>query len=494
MKILLIAENPITEEEERKLCSLPIVFGRDVTQLPDKIDGKTTTPIILNDGDKKISRFHGLIRESQNQVIFEDRSTNGSILNGKKILKTSRPINNGDILEFGTYSISLILTQPETILEEKRSTLFTDVTDATIYSPAEESSVPEDDSTIYFNPQTDLIESQSHLSESPKFAETDTFPPANFIEQNLVSISSLRETNLPIEEKEYVSLGGGLGSFVFVDHLRVAGVSSEKIAVVGLNSVPYKRYERLLNNCQIPRYKRIRSGSDSCPDNLWGWPGYAIREAWNAILSINVIEAIGFLWQVFAEPILADTYTPRADDVFKSIDKEAERISWQKMFRMGSIRSIRKTDDGRYCVAYSATTPEKSDRHFLIGKFVHLCTGYPALKLLDDLRQYRETTGDLKSVVQGYEPHSEIYQQLERKGGTVILRGSASSNILRMSPPPCCLGPVIGLKFPVIFYLSLGKTKFKTFSWSSVKMNNFEIRILFMNKIKTIHNLRGNDS
>lgn len=29
-----------------------------------------------------------------------------------------------------------------------------------------------------------------------------------------------------------------------------------------------------------------------------------------------------------------------------------------------------------------------------------------------------------QSVVQGYEPHDHVYEQLERKGGTVIIRGS----------------------------------------------------------------------
>ncbi|MCH2247772.1 MAG: hypothetical protein MK111_24620, partial [Crocosphaera sp.] len=190
------------------------------------------------------------------------------------------------------------------------------------------------------------------------------------------------------------------------------------------NAVPYARYERLLNNCQIPRYKRIRSGSDSCPDNIWGWPGYAIREAWRDVFKGNLSAAFSYLWQVFAEPILADTYTPKADDVFKSIDLEGKRIGWNKIFYQGSIRSIRKTDDGRYCIAYSDSKPGHSDHRFLLAKYIHIATGYPALKLLPDLQGYRDTTGDLKSVVQGYEPHSHVYEYLESNGGTVIIRGS----------------------------------------------------------------------
>ena len=61
-----------------------------------------------------------------------------------------------------------------------------------------------------------------------------------------------------------------MGSFVWVDMLRIAGVKPENIKVLSVQDKPYKRYESLLRNCQIPRYKRIRSGSDSCPDNIWG--------------------------------------------------------------------------------------------------------------------------------------------------------------------------------------------------------------------------------
>ncbi|MBE9221961.1 hypothetical protein IQ215_04545, partial [Cyanobacterium stanieri LEGE 03274] len=250
------------------------------------------------------------------------------------------------------------------------------------------------------------------------------FPPHEIFKEEKISLGALQKTSLPIKEVTYVSIGGGLGSFAYVDHLRIAGVPKEKIAVIGLNSLPYGRYERLLRNCQIFRYKRIRSGSDSCPDNLWGWPGYALREAWQELLSGHLNQAFTCLWQVFAEPVLADTYTPIADNVFHSIDRETQRIGWPQIFSQGSARAIRKTEDGRYCIAYSASKFGQTDHRFIIADFVHICTGYPALKLLPDLQRYRDNTGDLKSVVQGYEPHDHVYEQLEKKGGTVIIRGS----------------------------------------------------------------------
>ena len=420
MELQLITQNSVTEEQEQEIFSLPIVLGREMAQLPTEWENKNATPIVLFDASNQISRFHAVIKESNNQIIVEDKSSNGTIINNKKIIKQSQHIRDGDVIQIGNYSITVASLSIGTKISSGNSTIFnpnSQIVSASVQQQNIRSS------TILFNPETDEIE---HSPNSPVHSANPqtSFPPPEIFSDERVSVSALQRTNLPILESIYASLGGGLGSFVYVDHLRIAGVSSENIAVVGLNPVPYARYERLLNNCQIPRYKRIRSGSDSCPDNIWGWPGYAIREAWRDVFKGNVSAAFTYLWQVFGEPILADTYTPKADDVFKSIDVEIKRIGWNKIFYQGSIRSIRKTDDGRYCIAYSDSKPGHSDHRFLLAKYIHIATGYPALKLLPDLQGYRDTTGDLKSVVQGYEPHSHVYEYLERYGGMVILRGS----------------------------------------------------------------------
>jgi hypothetical protein len=62
--------------------------------------------------------------------------------------------------------------------------------------------------------------------------------------------------------------------------LRGSGVRAEHIGVVGNYPTPHGRYQRLCVNSQIPAHERLRSNSDSCPDNIWGFPGYAAREAW----------------------------------------------------------------------------------------------------------------------------------------------------------------------------------------------------------------------
>ncbi|ELR99598.1 FHA domain-containing protein [Gloeocapsa sp. PCC 73106] len=411
MDIQIITQNLETQAQEQQTFSLPVVIGREITELPNKIEEQDATPLVLIDSSNQISRFHALIKYDQTQVLLEDRSSNGTLLNEEKILKQSRPLKNGDILKIGIYTLTINIQLP-TILNPE-PTILVSPTQPPITSS----------STIIFNPETDLLEFQTIIPSSP-VTGSGGFPPAHIFQNELISVEALRETSIPIEEKIYVSLGGGMGSFVWVDMMRIAGVTSEQIAVIGLNPVPYARYERLLRNCQIPRHKRIRSGSDSCPDNIWGWPGYALRESWRDLLSGKIASSLGYLWQVFSEPVFADTYTPYGDNVFNSMVREKQRISWDQMFRQGSIRSIRKTQDGRYCIAYSASGPEHSDYRFLLTHYVHLCTGYPALKLLPDLQKYREETQDLKSVVQGYEPHDHVYEKLEKDGGTIILRGS----------------------------------------------------------------------
>ena len=173
-------------------------------------------------------------------------------------------------------------------------------------------------------------------------------------------------------------------------------------------------------NSQIPLYERLRSNSDSCPDNIWGWPSYALREAWRDFTKGQIKSAAKYLWQVFAEPTFAETYTPRSGNVFDSIDREVKRIGWNQIYRYGRVRAIRKTDDGRYCVAYSRGP---GNHAFLVSRYLHLATGYPAIQFLPDLQAYREKYQDFKSVVNAYEAHDHVYQQLEQQGGTVLIRG-----------------------------------------------------------------------
>ncbi|MDQ3054563.1 MAG: hypothetical protein M3R66_12350, partial [Actinomycetota bacterium] len=56
--------------------------------------------------------------------------------------------------------------------------------------------------------------------------------------------------------------------------------------------------------------------------------------------------------------------------------------------------------------------------------YVHVAVGYPGLKFLPDLQDYRHRHRDFSRVVNAYESHEHIYDQLKAQGGgSVMLRG-----------------------------------------------------------------------
>jgi len=422
MPLQLSWEDPTSLEQQQEEFNLPLAIGKKERDIPDTLEnGQPLSKAIFV--SEEISRYHALITWDQSELTLTDCSTNGTFVNGKRVKQASQPITSGDTLQIGPYYIMLavipesdateVVAVPSDIYEPQ-----TNIVEPSVNTSA--NTPPE--STILFDPETDLPNSQAS-SSSQATTPLSAFPPPEFLEPEKVSLQSLQATGDPIETCDYAALGGGLGSFAWVDHLRIYGVSPDRIAIVSLETKPYGRYQRLCNNSQIPSHEKLRSGSDSCPDNLWGWPGYALREAWREIFSGQAVCAVQHLWQVFAEPVLADTYTPKSGNVFDALDREADRIGWSRMLKLGQIRGIRKTEDGRYAIAYSVPRKQQRDHRYLIASYVHLSTGYPAIRFLPDLQNYRAATGDFQSVVNAYEPHNHVYETLEHQGGTVIVRG-----------------------------------------------------------------------
>jgi hypothetical protein len=182
---------------------------------------------------------------------------------------------------------------------------------------------------------------------------------------------------------------------------------------------------------QVPPAERLRSDSGSCPDNIWGFPSYAVREAFAAK---GLIKFLDPLWNVFSEPILTNYFTPRAGQVFKGIASEADRIGWWPMVEHGQVRMTRRRQGGGYFTILTpppGTTDTK--RIAYKSQFVHVAIGYPGLRYLPDLQEYRQRTQDYTRVVNAYEPHDHVYEELMRQPGTVIVRGGgiAASRILQ---------------------------------------------------------------
>lgn len=395
LQIQLSWDDPVTGDRREPVLDVPIALGREFGQMPAELNGRRVSRMVLN--SLEVSRFHALIGwENGSFWVADQNSRNGLRVNGQ--LQTRMALAHGDILTLGPYQI-------------------------TISFAGRISTPPPSPSQITFNPETNSPDPTLPPTQAPPLSTaSDNFPPPAF-QAREVEVQALHATGLAVDEADYAAIGGGLGSFIWVDCLRIFGVKPEQIVALGVDATSYNRYKQLCLNSQIPLHERLRSNSDSCPDNIWGFPSYAWREAWRDLGRGKLKEALGHLWQVFGEPTLAQTYTPRAGNVFDSIDREQKRIGWEQIFRYGRVRGIRKTTDGRYAIAYSRTTTGGRDRAFLIARYVHLATGYPAIKFLPDLQAYREKTQDFQSVVNAYEPHDRVYEHLEQYGGTVLIRG-----------------------------------------------------------------------
>ena len=402
VSVTLVWNDPITEAEQELVAITPIAIGRDSKKIAtQKIP--TRQQLILS--SLQVSGYHALINWKDGKLTVTDQgSRNGTYVNGKH--QNTSTLTDGDVIQVGPYQITVIRTKwPSRTIS--------------IFSSKEE----------------------------PRKA---VFPPCWFIEADSVALGELAKDRLLIEERDFAAIGGGLGSFVWTNLLRVSGARPEQIKVLGKLQLdetgnirpaeqqkPYWNYKQLCEFSQIPAHERLRSNSDSCPDNIWGWPSYALRESWRDFIRGNLNSSLRYLWQVFAEPTLAETYTPKSGNVFASIDREAKRIGWDRMFHYGDVRAIRKTNDGRYAIAYSLSSAKGKEYAYLVARYIHLAIGYPALRYLPLVTAYREKTEERfndRLVVNAYEGHEHVYSALEeRRGGAVVIqgRGIVASRIIQ---------------------------------------------------------------
>ncbi len=231
------------------------------------------------------------------------------------------------------------------------------------------------------------------------------------------SDSMVQEAGIPVVGVPFVSVGGGIGSFVTVDYLRIAGVTPDRIRVLSNIQFPWKTYEYLTRVSQIPRGERIRSDSASRPDNIWGFPSYALAEAVRD-------KSPRPLWQVLVEPIWADYYTPRAGQVFAGLEREAKRIGFQQLLETGQVRMVRRRQGGGYFTILTPPPGTAATRRVAYqSEFVHVAVGYPGLKFLPELQAFRTEHEDFHHVVSAYEDHEHVYELARAKHIVVMLRG-----------------------------------------------------------------------
>ncbi|MEL6616600.1 MAG: FHA domain-containing protein, partial [Bacteroidota bacterium] len=343
---------------------------------PFRIGKRDDCEVVLDDA--RVSRHHATVRVEASGgtfalVVTDEGSSNGTTSNGQRI-ETARLGASGEV-HIQPFTLRLVLegiaAEPEGGSERVQPAVDAtpEAPPVTPPPPAETLATPEAAPDPFASLQhgidprdgASLADEEASIvfdAESLRpVAVARNFPPALF-DEPVVPVDALQRDGRPILEADYVAIGGGLGNFVWVDMLRIGGVPASRIAVLGLEPKPHSRYERLCINSQIPDHERLRSDSGSCPDNIWGWPGYAVREAWKETFTGSIGTAARAVWKIFNEPTFATTYTPRSGEVFDSIDVEAARIGWDQMRHPARVRAIRKTDDGRYAIAYTVPTDD----------------------------------------------------------------------------------------------------------------------------------------
>ncbi len=220
---------------------------------------------------------------------------------------------------------------------------------------------------------------------------------------------------LDTEPALFVTVGGGLASFAVVDALRVRGLAAAQIRVVSPQRQPHENLSHLIGTAQVRDDDPLRSDSASRADNIWGFPGYAVQEA----ISRRTIRP---LWKVLAEPVAAEFYNPSPGLVFRGLDREADRIGWDSMLAAGQAVLIRRrAGGGFFCLVHPA---DHAPAYLLRTYYLHLGTGYPALGFVPGLTEYRLRYREFFNVVNAYEPHEHVYQVLQRRPGTVLVRGA----------------------------------------------------------------------
>lgn len=229
------------------------------------------------------------------------------------------------------------------------------------------------------------------------------------------SRTDIEGTGRRVLRRRFVTVGAGLGSLAMVHLWRLAGVADHDLCTIGPLASPSDTYEHLATNSQIPRAERLRSDSGSTIDAIWGWPGYALRESVEDRSPTQALRAL-------TEPVLAEFFTPKAGQVYRSVDRETRRLGWNRIHQPGWVRTIRRAEGGGYWVLVDSL---RDGPIAIAAEFVHIAIGYPGVALLADLQAFRVDHPEHGfRIVNSYEPHEHVYDELGRRQGTVVVRGS----------------------------------------------------------------------
>jgi pSer/pThr/pTyr-binding forkhead associated (FHA) protein len=116
-----------TNHPQSLRLNLPIAIGKDVTSLPQSIDGDQVEQMILS--DRSVSRYHALLTfDQENVVVIDQNSTNGMLVNGVLIdrsVELCNVLSSGDRLTIGRYEITIafdLSTTSKQLLQDHQAT------------------------------------------------------------------------------------------------------------------------------------------------------------------------------------------------------------------------------------------------------------------------------------------------------------------------------------------------------------------------------------
>ena len=169
--------DPDGGEQERELLPGDLTVGR-----------ASTCDVVLS--DPMVSRRHARIRVEGDDIILEDLgSRNGTYVNGDRVEATE--LQSSDDIRIGGVTLFLRPTGTQATI---------------VVPPSEEATVVLDREPVVFPTQ----QVGSVVSE-------------DMLKDPVISESALAQRGVEVLQAEYAALGGGLGSFAWVDMLRNSG-------------------------------------------------------------------------------------------------------------------------------------------------------------------------------------------------------------------------------------------------------------------------------
>jgi len=183
------------------------------------------------------------------------------------------------------------------------------------------------------------------------------------------SDAMLQAASIPVYDVPFVNGRRGIGSFVTVDYLRIAGFRRRRSGCVE-HRLSLQTYEYLTRVSQMPATRTHPLDSSSRPDNIWGFPSYALAETWQD-------KSLAHLFHVLVEPVFATTGR-RAPHGLRQPGTRDETNPVRRHACQG--RGTHGAAPGRRGYFTVLTPPEgtsSTKRIVFRSRFVHLAVGYP---------------------------------------------------------------------------------------------------------------------